>query len=99
MKRTTVVLDEELLEGARRALGEKTNSGAITKALEKVVRQSKFQEAYRKWEELARTEGVFHPDYLKEKSAKSVVAEKPKKRVSAHQVRERRPGRNQRGTR
>lgn len=92
MKRTTVVLDEELLEGARRALGEKTNAGAITKALEKVVRNAKFQEAYRRWEHVAHTEGIFDPEYIKEKTAKS-------KGLSAHQVRTSRSVRNRRGTR
>lgn len=85
MKRTNVILDEDLLERARRALGEKTYSGAITKALEKVVKQEKFWEAYRKFEELAHGEGVFHPDYLKEKAQKSL--QRPKKQVSAHEAR------------
>ena len=86
MKRTNVMLDEELLERARRALGEKTYSGAITKALEKVVRQEKFWESYRKFEELAHSEGgFFDPEYLKEKAAKSGTARKP--RVAAHDAR------------
>lgn len=98
MKRTNVVLDEELLERARRVLGEKTYSGAITKALEKVVRQDKFWEAYRKFEELAHSpEGVFDPEYLKEKAAKSVSA--TKRRVAAHEARAPRSSEKRRGTR
>lgn len=85
MKRTNVVLDEELLERARRVLGEKTYSGAITKALEEVVRQDQFWELYRKFEHLAHTEGVFDPEYLKEKAAKSVRPVKA--RISAHDAR------------
>jgi len=97
MKRTNVVLDEELLERARRALGEKTYSGAITKALEKVVRQEKFWEAYRKFEELAHGEGVFHPDYIKEKTRNSL--QRPTKRVSAHEARAPKGRGKQRGSR
>jgi len=84
MKRTNVVLDEDLLEGARRALGEKTYSGAITKALEEVVRQEKFWQLYRQFEHLAHTEGVFDPEYVKEKAAKSF---RTSKRRSAYEAR------------
>ena len=69
MKRTNVVLDEKLLEDARRATGEKTYSATITKALEEFDRAS-----------LAG--GVFHPDYIAEKSANSMFDE-PKSRVAA----------------
>lgn len=79
MKRTNVILDEKLLENAKRALGEKTYSGAITKALEKVVNQEKFWEAYRKFEEIAHGEGFFAPAYLKEKAAKSLSASAAKR--------------------
>lgn len=98
MKRTNVVLDEELLERARRVLGEKTYSGTITKALEKAVRQDKFWEAYRKWEELAHSdEGFFDPEYLREMSKKSLSL--AKKRRSAHDVRAPRSSRKSRGSR
>lgn len=74
------------MERARRALGEKTYSGAITKALEKVVKQEKFWEAYREFEKLAHSdEGFFDPEYLKEKAAKTMKG--PKQRVSAHDAR------------
>lgn len=85
--RKNVMVDEELLENARRMLGEKTNSGAIEKALEKVVRQEAFWEAYRKFETLAHTEGVFEPEYVQEKLAKSLS--RGKTRMSAHEVRQR----------
>ena len=40
MRRTTVVLDEAVLREARRITGEKTNSGAIMKALDTLVRRA-----------------------------------------------------------
>jgi post-segregation antitoxin (ccd killing protein) len=83
MKRTNVILDEELLERARRVTGEKTYSATITKALEKVVRQDEFWKAYKEWEAIAQTEGVFEPDYVKEKLAKSDRTQ-PQKRMPAH---------------
>jgi Arc/MetJ family transcription regulator len=38
MKRTTLLLDEDLLETATRLLGVKTYSAAVNKALEEVIR-------------------------------------------------------------
>jgi Arc/MetJ family transcription regulator len=38
MKRMNVVIDEEALERARRATGEKTFSGVINRALREIVR-------------------------------------------------------------
>jgi Arc/MetJ family transcription regulator len=39
MKRTNLVLDEDLLEQATRLSGEKTYSGAVNRALEDFVRR------------------------------------------------------------
>lgn len=39
MKRTNLVLDEKLLQQATRLSGEKTYSGAVTRALEDFVRR------------------------------------------------------------
>lgn len=78
MKRTQVILDDELLENARRILGEKTYSATINVAPGKVVRQEKFWAAYRKFEELAHGEGFFDPEYLAEKTRKSVWPDLPK---------------------
>lgn len=97
MKRTNVILDEELLEKARRMGGEKTYSATITKALEEYVRKRDFWEAYREFEHLAHTEGVFEPDYIQEKIAKSLSARK--QRVSAHEAREPRSSRKRDGSR
>ena len=43
MKRTNVVLDEQLLETAVRTLGVKTYSAAVNQALEEVVRMHKIR--------------------------------------------------------
>ena len=44
MKRTNLVLNEELLEEAVRLSGEKTYSGTVTKALEDYVRRAKARQ-------------------------------------------------------
>ena len=54
MKRTNVILDEELLEKARRASGQRTYSAAINEALAEYVRKRDFWTAYRKFAEEAR---------------------------------------------
>jgi Arc/MetJ family transcription regulator len=43
MKRTNLVLDEQLLEQAVRTLGAKTYSAAVNTALEEVIRLRKIQ--------------------------------------------------------
>jgi Bacterial antitoxin of type II TA system, VapB len=82
MKRTNVILDEKLLEEARRLTGEKTYSATITKALEKVVKQQRFREKLAEFDHLAITEGIFHPDYIAEKSATALDGP-VKRRLSA----------------
>lgn len=82
MKRTSVVLDEKLLEDARIATGEKTYSATSTKALEKVVKQQRFRRTLEEFEREAAKGGFFHPDYLAEKSANSMFDE-PKRCLSA----------------
>lgn len=44
MKRTNLVLDEELLEEATRVSGEKTYSGAVMRALEDFVRRARARQ-------------------------------------------------------
>lgn len=83
MKRTNVVLDEKLLEDARRVTGEKTYSATITKALEKVVKQERFRKALEEFDRLSLQGGMFHPDYIAEKSANSMFDE-PRSRVAAN---------------
>ena len=43
MKRTNLVLNEELLEEATRVLGAKTYSAAVNTALEEVIRLKKLE--------------------------------------------------------
>jgi len=86
MKRTNVILDEKLLEAARRATGERTYSATITKALERVVRQSNFRAALQEFERESANGGVFDPDYLAEKSANSYLTPQ-RQRVSADEKR------------
>ena len=43
MRRTNLVLDEQLLEQATRVLGAKTYSAAVNTALEEVIRLKKIQ--------------------------------------------------------
>ena len=44
MKRTNLVLDEQLLEEATRISGEKTYSAAVMRALESFVRRAKARQ-------------------------------------------------------
>ncbi|HEY3056317.1 MAG TPA: type II toxin-antitoxin system VapB family antitoxin [Thermoanaerobaculia bacterium] len=46
MKRTNLVLDEELLEEATRLSGERTYSRAVERALEEFVRRAKAQKIF-----------------------------------------------------
>ena len=43
MKRTNLVLDEQLLAEATRALGERTYSGAVNRALAEVIRLKRIE--------------------------------------------------------
>ena len=86
MKRTNVILDEELLEDARRATGERTYSATITKALESVVKQKRFWESYKKFEDMAAKGDFFWPGYLEEIAPNAYTLQKPK-RASAHEKR------------
>ena len=44
MSRTTVDIDDKLLEEAKRATGEKTTKGAINRALKEVVKKKHTKE-------------------------------------------------------
>jgi len=43
MKRTNLVLDEQLLKSARQVLGEKTYSATVNRALAEAIRNHKIQ--------------------------------------------------------
>jgi hypothetical protein len=66
MKRTNVVVDEELLENARRATGEKTYSGTIAAALEEVVRRDRLKKSLEAFQSEAAKGDFFWPGYLEE---------------------------------
>lgn len=98
MKRTNVILDEKLLEEARRVTGERTYSATITKALERVVQQTRFRESLKRFEEMAAKGDFFDPDYLAEKSVNSYFNE-PKVLRSADEKRAPRPSKAKKVTR
>lgn len=85
MKRMNVVVDEELLERARRLTGERTYSGTIARALEEAVREARFRELLVEWEKLAAERPIFREGYLEEIRPKgdTVVA----RRYSANEKR------------
>ncbi|HVR38658.1 MAG TPA: type II toxin-antitoxin system VapB family antitoxin [Thermoanaerobaculia bacterium] len=95
MKRTNVVLDEQLLEEALKVTGERTYSAVLNKALSELVRQGKFRENLKRMQALA-GEDFFFPGYLEQirPNAYSVLKEK---RPAAHEVRA--PRKKKSGTR
>jgi hypothetical protein len=98
MKRTNVILDEKLLEEARRVTGEKTYSATITKALEKVVKRKKFWESYKRFEEIAAKGDFFWPGYLEELRPNAYPVAVPERR-SAHEKRAPKKKKEARGSR
>lgn len=96
MKRMNIIVDEELLERARRASGEKTYSGTITKLLEQAVMRQKLDEAIN----AIRAEGdPFNADYVAEMWPEVAAELYPRKRVSADERRARGKRNARRGTR
>jgi len=82
MKRTHVVLDEELLKKARRMSGERTYSATVTKALEELVKRAELESAI----ERVRTGGdPFAPGYVEESWPETSPPRK--RRVSANEHR------------
>jgi Arc/MetJ family transcription regulator len=86
MKRMNVVLDESLLEEARRVTGDRTYSATIAKALEELVRRAEFRQALERYQTEVSKGGFFRPGYLEElrPNAYSVLK---KRSVSAHEKR------------
>lgn len=68
MKRTNVILDEELLEEARRVTGERTYSATIQKALEEIVREKRLKELLDATWNLG--DDIFWPGWLEEQGFK-----------------------------
>ena len=90
MKRTNVILDEKLLEEARRESGERTYSAVIMKALTQYVRQFRHERAMKALHGAA-TDDDFYPGYLEEHLYHPRFQKTPvgpsKKSVAAHERR------------
>ena len=86
MKRTNVVLDEKLLEKTRQVSGERTYSGAITRAMQELVRRHDFQRALAEYETEVKKGGFFWPGYLEEIRPNAYSASS-KRKVSASEKR------------
>lgn len=63
MKRLNIVVDEELLERARQVSGERTFSGAVTKAMKELVRVSDLKSAI---EAMRGKKDFFFPGYFEQ---------------------------------
>ncbi len=72
MKRTNLVIDEQLLEKARRVTGERTYSAVVNKGLAELVRVADLDRAIRA---LKNTPDVFWPNYLEELRPNSWAAQ------------------------
>ena len=97
MKRTNVIVDEELLEEARRVTGEKTYSGAINTALEEYVRRNEYRALLREMQARA-GEHFFWPGYL-EQIRPNAYSTVKRERAAAHEKRAPRATRRARGSR
>jgi Arc/MetJ family transcription regulator len=88
MKRTNVVLDEELLEKARRATGEKTYSATINKLLAEAVRVADLKRMLAEFAERNKDGAMFNREYAEEMWPESAALIWPRKqRASAAEVR------------
>jgi hypothetical protein len=63
MKRTNLVLDEELLEQTRRVSGERTYSAAITQAMKEFVRKAELRSVI---EAMRAKKDFFYPGYFEQ---------------------------------
>jgi hypothetical protein len=82
MKRTNVIVDEELLEKARLATGERTYSGTINTALEELVRRRNFRRAFDAVSSLVAADDFFRPGYVEEQWPEVAAALKKKRSAS-----------------
>lgn len=100
MKRTNVILDEELLEKARRATGEKTYSATINKLLAEAVRVADLKRMLTEFAELNKNGAMFNRDYVEERWPEAAARIWPaKQRASADEVRAPKRKVKRRGTR
>jgi hypothetical protein len=89
MKRLNIALDEDLLERARQVSGERTYSGAVTKALKELVRVSDLKAAI---QAMQGKKDFFFPGYFErirpnswyaqEKKAEAERTQKPPKKAT-----------------
>jgi predicted transcriptional regulator len=86
MKRTNVVLDEELLEKARRASGKKTYSSVVNEALAEYVRRHDFKRALAAFQAEVEKGDFFWPGYLEEIRPNGYDVA-PKRKISAYEKR------------
>lgn len=102
MKRTNVILDEELLEKARQALGERTYSATISKALAEIVRVSNLKQTLAEFARRNVNGAMFDRAYVEERYPDAAAHLWPqKRRASADEVRAPKRSKkvNRRGTR
>lgn len=88
MKRTNVILDEELLEKARRVSGERTYSATINAALKEFVRKRELLDAFDRFAAAAQDPEFFDREYVEQMwpdSAREIYRER--ERVSASERR------------
>ena len=76
MKRMNVILDEEVLESARRATGEKTFSATINRALREVTRMEILRDGIDRIEYTS-----WWPGYVEEYGPNPPVTEEQMKRL------------------
>jgi hypothetical protein len=81
MKRMNVVIDEEALERAQKATGEKTYSGTINVALREAARMEILRDGLDRMDHLS-----WWPGYVEEYGPNPPVQEDKKLRRSAHVV-------------
>ena len=91
MKRMNIVVDEELLEKTRAAMGERTYSGAISKALDEAFNRRSARNALRDLQADAAKGDFFDRDYVEEMFPDAARRIWPKK-VSAAEHRAPRKG-------
>ena len=91
MKRTNVILDEKLLEEARRESGEKTYSAVIMKALADYVRQLRHRRAVKALHGAGLNDDDWYPgfldEHLKNPRIQKTPVGSPKRGVAAHERR------------
>ena len=88
MKRTNLILNEELLEKARRIAGDKTYSATVNRLLEEAVRVADLKEMIADLAVRNKNGAMFNREYAEEMWPESAALIWPRKqRASADEVR------------